>query len=320
MKKVMIVILTVLVVGLAGVLVHGRQQDHKRQQTMKQLAKEVQPLEDERTELKGQLRDAEKTINTMYRNYGKVVLSFFQYTEEQNQIVESRMDKKKMTGTIIFSTEDYPGRPGSLSVDTWKRLRDKGWEYAVTLTTKDSFSQWAKQWSDIAKSMDTEMTGVVYVPETVSYTDEMGKQLRQKGFEVVVRPAQANEDLIVKECEEDPWTFRCMAWNSSDAKPMLNSVKTAGGMFSFGVGSQGASANMDARTFEDMLDQIQIAVKNKQVSVTGFLQAKTEQQSLVERTKDKKEQAQKNKAELEEKITAIEDKLDVEYEKYEVQR
>lgn len=320
MKKVMIAILVVLIAGLAGVLIHGRQQNHKRQQAMQQLTNEVQPLEDERTELKSQLRDEEKTISTLYQNYGKVVLTFYNYNEDQNKIAEPKMDQKKMTGNLVFTADNYPGTTGSISVDTWKKLKEKGWECAITLTAESSISKWATQWKDILASMDTEMTKVVYVPETVTETKAMEEQLRQNGFEVIVRPTQANEELIMKECEEDPWMFRSMAWNSSDAKAAFNSVKTAGGIISFGIGSQGASGNMDTKSFEDMLDQIQIAVKNKQVSVTSFLQAKSEQQSLVERTKTKKEQAQKNKADLEEKIKAIEEKLDVEYGKYEEQK
>lgn len=320
MKKVMIAILVILIAGLAGVLLHGRQQNHKRQQAIQQMADEVQPLEDERTELKRQLCDEEKTISTLYRNYGKVVLTFYNYNEDRNKIAEPKMDQKKMTGTLVFTADNYPGKAGSISVETWKKLKEKDWECAVALTAEDSVPEWAAQWKDILASMDTEMTKVVYVPETVMNTKVMEEQLRQNGFEVIIRQAQANEDLIIKECEEDPWMFHSMAWNSSDAKATFNSVKTAGGIISFGVGSQGASGNMDARTFEDMLDQIQIAVKNKQVSVTSFLQAKSEQQSLVARTKTKKEQAQKNKEELEEKIKAIEEKLDVEYEKYEEQK
>lgn len=121
-----------------------------------------------------------------------VVLCFDQFGRSAYSDIIKEMDKYGFTGVIVFRDGQVPGTKGSISVELYQQLLEKGWEGAIgnsdEILVYDNFPEIKKKkWSEYMREMQSafEKNGLpiptVYIPHRKESVDELEDLLIQLG-------------------------------------------------------------------------------------------------------------------------------------------
>lgn len=167
------------------------------------LTEEILAAQEKETQLDKRIEEYEKEITALKLDYVErisakscVVLCFDQFGKSAYGEIIKEMDKYGFTGVIVFRDGLVPGKKGSISVELYRELLDKGWEGAIgnskDIRVYDNFPEIRKKkWIQYITEMQNafEQNGLpipsVYIPHDKESAEEVRKimgQLNMTGY------------------------------------------------------------------------------------------------------------------------------------------
>jgi len=304
-----------IAVGLGALIVAHSKKNKEEEQRLKVLQEELAPYEEQRKQLKEQIRNLEDEAEKTGNGKGNVSLVFREFSQSMYDDVKEIMDENKMTGTLVLSKNAYPGHSNYIAPSKFEELISKGWEYCLSWDGEDTTETWDAFWSQKLREMDLAMPKAVYYPGS-SLSDELLEFLKGKGVETVIHPAQAGTNLITKGCTEEPWHVYTMGWNDPKAKNSMEAVAGGGGAFVFTIGSASEAEKMDTNFFEPMIEALRVEEKSDELQVVSVAEAKTYEEKMSNELLKKQEQILKQIEGIESQIDELDSEMSKIYEKH----
>ena len=162
-----------------------------------ELSEKILAAQEKEIQLDKKIAEYENEIKTLKVDYVKkisakscVVLCFDQFGKSAYGEIIKEMDKYGFTGVIVFRDGLVPGKKGSISVELYQELLDKGWEGAIgnsqDIRVYSDFPEVCKEkWIQYIKNMQNafEKNGLpvpsVYIPHDKESVEEIRESLGQ---------------------------------------------------------------------------------------------------------------------------------------------
>ena len=308
-------IFLVIAVGIGALTVAHVKKNKAEEQRLKVLQEKLAPYEEERTNLKEQIRTLEDEAEKTGNGKGNVSLVFREFGQALYDDVKEIMEKNKMKGTLVLSKNGYPGHSNYIAPSKFKELMDKGWEYCLAWDGEDTPETWDSFWSQKLKEMELEMPKAVYYPGS-NVSEELSEFLKGKGVETIIHPAPTGTNLITKGCSEEPWHVYTMGWNDPKAKSSMEAVSAGGGAFVFTIGSSSELEKMDTNFFGPMLKALKVEEKSDELQVVSVAAARAYEEKMSNELMKNQEQILKQIEGLEVQIDKLDDEMGKIYEQY----
>lgn len=193
-KKLFLWLIFVISIIIIGVEVSYEIKSEKRRESeILSAQRKEQELDRQIEEYRSELLDLKTDYVREISAKSCVVLCFDQFGRSAYSDIIKEMDKYGFTGVIIFRDGQVPGNKGSISVELYQQLLDKGWEGAIgnsdEIFVYDNFPEIKKKkWLEYMREMQSsfERNGLpvpsVYIPHKKESVDELEDMLIQLGM------------------------------------------------------------------------------------------------------------------------------------------
>lgn len=173
----------------------------------KSIEQQIYAAYDEEIELQKDISDYEKELEALDRKYVEdisaktcVILCFDDFGNSAYGDIIKEMDKRGMVGVIVFRDGKVPGKKGSISVELYQELLEKGWEGAIgnskeILVYRNFPDKLKEKWKSYIQTMQNEFVknGLeiprIYIPhekENVEEIEDLLVNYQMTGYTTIV--------------------------------------------------------------------------------------------------------------------------------------
>ena len=253
-KIISIILAVLLAAGLAVALIVDSSRENEKQQHAAQLENELRPLRVELSRLQNERSLLDQEYTKSVRGMGTVALLYNGAYSAIYDAVCPGMEKLGFTGIIAVSPAAFPGDPGCITVERFRKLIADGWGWCVSFPiNSDSPEQDVSALLERADSEGIARTTVIFFPEG-SYSDERGKWASSLGFSVIIHHGELDLPLMVTESGDGVWYPGAVDWRSSLRRNYLASVSEERGHFVFEITFRSELFDTDAAYHDTLLE------------------------------------------------------------------
>lgn len=267
------------------------------------------PLNKEKRQWKEQLSRLENDHHSRMAGHGSAVILFTGCDERIYTEIYPIMQEYGYAGVLEVSEEHFPGEEGSISQEQLRELSDAGWTTCVRWEGVPTGEGWLYRLTNRMKEAGIARGNVMYFPYG-TYEDEQDRILKELGFDIAVHHGEMGKPLIVTEAKEEIWHPGAVGIKGESPRYKLQDAVAARGNIVFVVGYEAEDEMYDERAFRSMLDNFAAYQKENEFQIMDFQGARNYREGVEAGGEALTEVYEKERAEIEEKLKAIEQEMD----------
>lgn len=308
-KKIVIVVTMLLIVGLGAFLWNANREEQKVLQKQEKIDDARRPLLVKKHEIEQKLVNLEKEFEANKLPKGTTQVIFTGLEVDVYNICYPIMKEFEYTGTLAISMTQLPGMEGLMTVEQFKQLVSEGWKVCIKWDAGTPVRNW---WPDLQKKVSElglEPCSVVYFT-TGTYNGSLDAQLQQMGFSIVVHHGEGRDSLIQLNDEEGLWHLGSVGLMGEKPKLRLTEAIAQKGNITYLVGFELEDERYDERSFRSMLSYFDTYETNLELIVSDM---DTARQHYRDRTAEyehtREEEYKQARAKIEAELAEVETQL-----------
>lgn len=219
------------------------------------------------------------------------------------------MKRYDMTGMMALSVDSMPGEGSNISFYEFKKLLEAGWTYCVVCTDARNFDDWLDKMEYRVNFFYLTMPEVIYFPEK-TYSHELDEKIAEAGFTVVVHHGEGRQPILVSDSMSDGlWLPGAVPLNTNTITNIADAYNARANIIYTVSFDALASDKFDASNFTTYVRILNAYMSLRYLYYTDILSARASFVENEKRVEKLTVQYEADKAELEGRVTAIDDEL-----------
>lgn len=219
------------------------------------------------------------------------------------------MKRYDMTGVMALSVDSMPGEDDNISFYEFKQLVEAGWTYCVVCTDARHFDDWLEKMDYKIKFYYLTMPEIIYFPDK-AYSHDLDEKIAEAGFTVVVHHGEERQPVLVSNSMSDGlWLPGAVPMNTNTITAIADAYSARANIIYTVSFDSMRSDNFDASNFTTCLRVLNAYMNLRFLYYTDILSARASFVENEKRVEKLTEEYEADKAELENKVIAIDDEL-----------
>ncbi len=308
-KKIVIVVTVLLIVGLGVFLWNENREEQKLLQKQENIDDVRRPLLVKKHEIEQKLVDLEKEFEVNKLPKGTTQVIFTGLEADVYNICYPIMKEFEYAGTLAISMTQLPGMEGLMTVEQFQQLINEGWNVCIKWDATTPVRKWWPQLQKQVRELGLKPCTVVYFT-TGTYSGGLDAQLQQMGFSIVVHHGEEGHSLIQLNEEEGLWHLGSVGLIGEKPKLRLTEAIAQKGNITYLVGFELEDERYDERSFRSMLSYFQTYEASIELIVSDMETARQHyRERLAEYEQAREDEYKQERAELETELANVEAQL-----------
>ena len=308
-KKIVIVVTMLLVVGLGVFLWNASKEEQKLLDKQEKIDDARRPLLVKKHEIEQKLVDLEKEFEANKLPKGTTQVIFTGLEADVYNICYPIMKEFEYTGTLTISMTQLPGMEGLMTMEQFQQLVNEGWKVCIKWDAESPVRNWWPELQKKVSELGLEPCSVVYFT-TGTYSGGLDAQLQQMGFSIVVHHGEERDSLIQLNDEEGLWHLGSVGLMGEKPKLRLTEAIAQKGNITYLVGFELEDERYDERSFRSMLSYFDTYETNLELIVSDMETARQHYRDrLAEYEQAREEEYKQARAAIEAELAEVETQL-----------
>ena len=306
-KKILIILIVIMGMGLAGLLVTDRVENYRLAEQYRLRAEEQEPDQEEKQRREVELETLEEEYEKKISGAGTAAIIFTDLDERIATEIAPIMEEHGYEGVLVFSEGHLPGQEGRMTADQVRELTAKGWICCAGWRTGDTIENVNSAQREI-EALGASDQGVVYFEEG-AYSSSYDQELAAVGFTIAIHHGE--EHMLVTGPEDTQvWHPGAVGLMGKEPRFRLEDAVTEKQNILFTVGFEKEDEMYNQGSFLSLLNYFDKYGERNEMYVMMPSEARVYQEEIRENAEGLQAEYDAKRAELEEKIEELEKKLE----------
>lgn len=273
MKKIGIVVIIILMIGLGAALYMEEKSSREDAAKNAKLQEELLPIKDEQSRLEQELKELTGEYDGQVLGKGTAVLLFTGAEAGIYTDIYPIMKEYGYIGVLTLSEKQFPGEEGCVSKKQFEELIAAGWSTCIQWQTEATDETWRTKLTERMKKNNIPDSRVVYFADG-TYSSSIDSRLSELGYTIAIHHGEEKLALIEKRAQEGIWHPGAIGMKGSSPRYKLEDAVSGGGNIVFTVGYERSDELYDSATFRAMLKQFDSYCKKDSLMITDPVSAR----------------------------------------------
>ena len=220
MKRKIGIILLISIAGLLALFLWEKHEKDEAHMLSEKWESERRPIRVQIDKWERELAELNEEYRNLTEPKATTQIFFTDLNEQVYSICYPILKRKGYTGTLILSSEQFPGEEGSMTLEQFRNLIADGWKVCIGWPKEATANDW---WTSLKQKMDAsqiERSSMIYFPHG-SYNSELDSKIQKMGFSIVISEKIGIESPLQENYEEGLWHLGAMGYMEAKSKVQL---------------------------------------------------------------------------------------------------